>query len=159
MRKREQEGYTEKELVNAHFESVKYKDLEWIKEQGGPFTKPEEVDEYMNSSHGEEIINKRLYVEVRYARNSCLSMKPTASVFRLKRNFQKLPSQEYAENMKEYLGDAKKKSNLTADDLSAILEDISNIGKDLQKSQNSDDIQSNLGMLCISYTFFTSIKD
>ena len=83
MRKREQEGYTEKELVNAHFESVKYKDLEWIKQQGGPFTKPEGVDQYMNSSHGEEIINKRLYVEVRYARNSCLSMKPTASVFSL----------------------------------------------------------------------------
>ena len=78
--------------------------------------------ENVQNNHDDDDIIKRLYMEVRYARHSCLSMKPTASVFRLKRAFKKLSSQEYADNLREYLGDARKKTNLTESDLEAILE-------------------------------------
>ena len=48
-------------------------------------------------------------------------MKHTASVFRLKRDYQNLPSSEYVQNLCQYLGDARSKTVLTAEDLSELL--------------------------------------
>lgn len=58
---------------------------------------------------------------MRYAKNSCLSMKHTASVFRLKRDYKNLSSKEYVENLFQYLGDARSKAVLTAEDLKELL--------------------------------------
>ena len=53
-----------------------------------------------------------------------MSLKHSASVFRLKRAYKNLESSEYAENLKEYLGDKKKKSMLTMNDLGFVLRKI-----------------------------------
>ena len=70
-------------------------------------------------------------------------MKPTASVFRLKRAFKKLSSQEYADNLHEYLGDVRKKTNLTESDLEAILELLSNQDGHQQTTQQASAIRMN----------------
>ena len=82
--------------------------------------------------------NSRLYIEVRYGKNSCLSLKHTASIFRLKRDHRNLSSGEYVENLCQYLSDVRSKTSLTTDDLSLVLEELN------QKKTNyvNEDIQS-----------------
>ena len=65
--------------------------------------------------------NKRLYIEIRYAKNTCLSLKHSSSVFTLRRKNRNLSSEEYASNLKEYLGDARHKTSLTMEDLTNVL--------------------------------------
>ena len=80
-------GNQKKDLVNRHYEAVKLTDLEYLKLNGGPFTTPEEVEEFMKKTKESKEKNKRLYTEVRYAKNTCMSLKHSAAVFRLKRSY------------------------------------------------------------------------
>ena len=65
--------------------------------------------------------NKRLYVEVRYARASSNTLKKTACIFRLKRNGRSLTTQEYADNLIKYIDDTESMNTLTLAALSTIL--------------------------------------
>ena len=47
----------------------------------------------------DELKNKRMYIEVRYACKTSLSLKETASVFRLKRDNRNLPTEEYVDSL------------------------------------------------------------
>ena len=120
MRRMEEEGNLKKEFDNNHIEDVRYKDLEYLKERGGPFTTAKEVKEFDLNTDESQDKNIRLYTGVRYAKNSCLCLKHTASVFRLKRDYKNLQSNKYIENLCQYLGDAKNKTVLTSDDLSLL---------------------------------------
>ena len=69
----------------------------------GPFTRPEEVSDYLASTSCDDAIkNRRLYVEVRLAKKTCLSLKPTSSIFKLKRDGKNLETTEYAKNLMNY---------------------------------------------------------
>ena len=46
MRRMEEEGNLKKDVDNNHIEDVRYKDLEYLKERGGPFTTAKEVKEF-----------------------------------------------------------------------------------------------------------------
>ena len=59
--------------------------------------------------------------EVKYARMTCTSLKPTAPVFRLERKSKSLPTQEYAENLITYLDTARCTKTLTLQDLNHVL--------------------------------------
>ena len=135
MKRLEEEGNLRKDIDNNHIGNVKYADLEYLKARNGPFTKLEEVVEYDCNTPESKEKNKRLYTEVRYAKNSCLSMKHT-SVFRLKRGHRNLSSKEYVENLCQYLGDSRIKTVLTADDLSELLRKL---------NQDQDDDQIEIG--------------
>ena len=124
MRKMEETGNLKKDVDNNHIESVKYRDLEYLKEKNGLFTTAEEVRDFDANTPESSEKNKRLYIEVRYAKNSCLSLKHTASVFRLKKVHKNLSSKEYVENLCQYLSDARNKTALTAADLSLVLTDL-----------------------------------
>ena len=124
MRKMEETGNLKKDVDNNHIESVKYRDLEYLKEKNGLFTTAEEVRDFDANTPESSEKNKRLYIEVRYAKNSCLSLKHTASVFRLKKDHKNLSSKEYVENLCQYLSDARNKTALTAADLSLVLTDL-----------------------------------
>ena len=63
----------------------------------------------------------KLYNEVRYARLTSLSLKPIASVFRLKKNYQNLHSFEYGETLISYFGRVQSYTTLTTKDLNNIL--------------------------------------
>ena len=136
MKRMEEEGNLKKDEDNNHIEGVKYKDLEYLKERNGPFTTVDEVNEFdAITPEGPEKI-KRLYTEVRFAKNSCISLKHTASVFRLQRDHKKLPSKEYVENLCQYLGDARNKTVLTAEDLSVVLTNLITSNDEAGKTTN-----------------------
>ena len=118
------DGNQKKDVANQHYEAVKLKDLDYLKACGSPFTTSEVVENLRKDIESKEK-NKRLYVEVRYAKNTCMSLKHSASVFRLKRAYKNLESTEYAENLKEYFGDSRNKSMLTMNDLTSVLRKIS----------------------------------
>ena len=117
MKKMEKEGNLKKDIENNHASNIMYRDLEYLKARGGPFTRVEEVVDFDRNTEESKEKNVRLCTEVRYAKNSCLSMKHTSSVFRLKRDHKNLSSKEYVENLSQYLGDARSKKMLTAEDL------------------------------------------
>ena len=124
MREEENESFASKDDVNSHLETVKYKDLEFLKGRDGPFVSAEEVEVYMNGDETAEEKNKRLYTEVRYAKNTSLRLKHSDPVFRLKRDYKNLTNEEYAANLMNYLGSARKTSSLTVNDLSNAISKI-----------------------------------
>ena len=75
----------------------------------------------------DDVKNKRLYNEVRYARITCMSLKGTAAVFRLKRNHRNLSTEEYAENLISFLSNARLCKTITMANLTNIMHGI--IGK------------------------------
>ena len=69
MKKKKEEGNLKKDEDNNHISS--------------PFKKPEEVIKFNQKTPETKDKNKRLYRDVSYAKNLCLSLKYTASVFHL----------------------------------------------------------------------------
>ena len=51
----------------------------------GPFSRENEIKRYLLHQVDDDTKNKRMYDEVRYARISCISLKPTAAALRLKK--------------------------------------------------------------------------
>ena len=125
MKVMERDAFAEKEKINTHLDSVKFKDLEFLKTKEGPLTTLEEVDIFMDKK---QMIpkekNHRLYVEVRYAKNTSLRLKHSDSVFRLRRDNKNLSSEEYSENLKTYLGSARKIKTISISDLSDVIAKI-----------------------------------
>ena len=80
MKKMEEEGNTKKDFANNKVSNVMYDGLVYLKGRNGPFTKPEDVLHFHENTQESIEKNKRLYVEVRYANNSCLSRKHTSCI-------------------------------------------------------------------------------
>lgn len=74
----------------------------------------EEVDRYFKGNETFEEKNARMYVEVRYAKNTSLRLKHNDELFR---GHKKLTDKVYAENLMIYLGNVRKTSNLSTRDL------------------------------------------
>ena len=72
-------------------------DIEFLKKQNlpGPFTRSNEVSRYLGSDINDAVKNKHLYIEVRLAKRTCLSLKPSSSTFKLKRAVRSLMPDEY----------------------------------------------------------------
>ena len=81
----------------------------------GPFTSPEEIDTYITKK------NKRMYDEVKYARITSTSLKSTNAIFRLKKNYKNLPTEEYVDNLSAYLSNARSCKTLTIEDLRNVI--------------------------------------
>ena len=147
----EEQGYTEKEILNTKKDNVKLQDLELLKKDNppGPFTNEQEVQCYIDDqSVTEDIKNKRMYTEVRYARNTCLSLKNAekATMFRLKTSGQKnLSTLEYAENLIQYFGNTKNVENLSLDDFNAALLGVINkSSNERAQGQNREEGSTNV---------------
>ena len=86
MKELEIKDFTANEALNLTHENKKLSDLSVLKEQEipGPFTSSNEIQSFMNSFPDSKEKNKCLYLEVRYERESSLSLKRTAAVFKLK---------------------------------------------------------------------------
>ena len=68
---------------------------------GGPFTRS--CDVYMaNRRIDADTKNARLYLEVRYARDTAHRFPKPVSLFRLKQNYKNLPSDTYSKNLEAY---------------------------------------------------------
>ena len=116
-------GFTAKEALNLTQENKKLKDLENLKQQEipGPFTSSKDVLDYMSSCPDSKEKNKRMYLEVRYARESSCSLKRTAIIFKLKNRGKNLNTEDYATNLCHYFDSAKSCSTLTLADLNNVL--------------------------------------
>ena len=125
----EKEGMSLKEAASLTQEKKKLQDLEFLKAQTppGPFTSADEVEKYMKDEVDvdEAEKNERLYVEVRYAKMSTSNMKRSSAVFRLKKNYKKLESDDYAHNLRVYFGCINSVSTITLSDFSYILTGLS----------------------------------
>ena len=93
------EGLGVKEQQNIAVDQRRNSDLLKIKEKGGPFGTSEEVKAFMSSDFAEAEKVERLYLEVRYARDSCVSFPKNSEIFRLKRAYKKLDANTYADNL------------------------------------------------------------
>ena len=79
-------------------------DLTKLKDLGGPFTTADEVDTFMCTDLSDSDKVSRLYLEVRYHRDTCVSLPKSSEIFKLKRGYKNLVPAEYATNLKIYLG-------------------------------------------------------
>ena len=118
----QKQGYDKKKLINAKKESNKLKDLTYLKSQvsPGPFTTADEVRSNIRLPLEENEKNKRLYVEVWYARVYSSTLKETASILRIKQNGRNLTTQEYADNLIKYMDDTESMNTLTLADLNTV---------------------------------------
>ena len=113
------EAYSDKEKSCLKEESTKYSLLQKLKKEDipEPFTNEDEIKRYLLHQVDDDTKNKQMYDEVRYARISCMSLKPTAAVFCLKRNHKNLTTAEYVENLIAYLSNACCCKTITVEDL------------------------------------------
>ena len=70
MKELQKKGFDEKDAMNLKKEASKLKN----QTIPGPFTSTDEIDKYISSSKDQHEQQNRLYVEVRCARVTCLSM-------------------------------------------------------------------------------------
>ena len=88
----QEKGFNQNDVVNVKLESQKLKDLEFLKKQShsGPFTSSKEVSQFMDAVDESKEKNQRMYVEVRFQKNTTTGLKKDHAVFRLKRNAKNL---------------------------------------------------------------------
>ena len=99
------EGHDQKDDDSKAADKRRVKDLKTLKESGGPFTSVDEVNAYLeNDSITEEEKGKRMYVEVRYCRDTTVSLPKKSDLFRLQEKHKPLPVGRLAANLKTYLG-------------------------------------------------------
>ena len=120
-----EKGLEQKQAANVTVDKRRNRDLQELKEQGGPFTNSEEVELYVNDSEiSEDIKNKRLYLEIRYARDISLSIPKTSDIFRLKKDYKNLPTLKYATNLQVYLKNVTCKTSVSLTDFLSALQSL-----------------------------------
>ena len=103
MRKLQEQGCTEKELLNVKKEANRLKDLTFLKDQDqpGPFTSKEDVLRFVDSCEESPEKVKRMYTEVRYAK-ACSGLGDNMAFFRLVKKGKKLTCEEYQDELVKY---------------------------------------------------------
>jgi hypothetical protein len=124
------QGMQDKEIANLAVDRRRNKDHDTLKAMGGPFTSSAAVDQYIVSSEPDyETKLSRLYLEVRYARDTSLSLPKTSDLFRLIKDHKKLPLSTYAVNIKLYLDNITSNAEVSIDDLSKVMDALLNKAK------------------------------
>ena len=124
----EEAGLHKKESVSLATEKRKNGDLQKLKAQGGPMTTPEEVDLLVNDDSLTDVEKlDRLYIEVRYARDTTLSLPKSSSIFRLKEKYKKLAVETYRLNLKVYLSKVSSSSFTTWEDYDNAMLQLQNV--------------------------------
>lgn len=82
----------DKEIANVAVDRRRNKDLDTLKGMGGPFTSAAAVEEYVAATDIDERTKVgRLYLEVRYARDTSLSLPKASDLFRLMKDHKSSP--------------------------------------------------------------------
>ena len=123
-------GLNNKQAQKLNKDNRKLADLAILRQQGGPFVTPEEIDAYMASNIPVEEKQKRLRTEVRYARDSALSFPRNHPVFRIMdtstKPYKLLSPQKFAENLKTFLNKCTGKTYITLDEFRAAIQSFQN---------------------------------
>ena len=101
-------GLDEKAAQQVQKESFKHKLLRNLKEDGGPFTSVEDVESYMRREISEKEKQKRVKMEVQYARATSVRMDQKDQLFKImtvrEGKRQTMSSAEFSENLRLYFG-------------------------------------------------------
>ena len=88
---------------------------------------PDEVDLLVNDDSQTDAAKlDRLYLEIRYARDTTLSLPKSSSLFRLKEKYKKLALETYRLNLKVYLSKVSSASFTTLDDFANAMLQLQN---------------------------------
>ena len=79
-----------------------------------------QVDEYLKSDDSNKV--ERLYIEMRYARDTSLSMPKNSDIFTLMKDHRRLSEETYATNLKLYLDNVVSIADVTMDDLDRAID-------------------------------------
>ena len=120
------EGMGDKEIQNLAVDKRRNADLSLLTAAGGPFTKSEQVDQFMKEVMEEKQRNQRLYIEVRYARDASVAFPKSSDIFKLKKNYRNLESSMYAANLKAYLDKLVCHVNMDMTDFTEAVTKLSN---------------------------------
>ena len=113
----QQSGLEKKEVESMACDRRKMGDLDWLKAEGGPFTKAEQVDKFVAKKDiTEKEKQAQLYKEVRYARDSSLSLPKTSDIFKLKENYKPLSVDRFSKNLKVYLSKVTTNASVSWED-------------------------------------------
>ena len=110
-----------KETQNRAVDQRRNADLEKLKAMGGPFSSSAEVKLFATSDLPEREKVARLYLEVRLARDSCVSFPKNYDIFRLKRNYKNLDSVSYCDNFVVFFDKITFRNNVTMEDFDSAL--------------------------------------
>ena len=112
-------------LATLATEKRKNGGLQKLKAQGGPMATPDEVDLLVNDDSQTDAVKlDRLYLEIRYARDTTLSLPKSSSLFRLKEKYKDLET--YRLNLKVYLSTVSSASFTTWDDFDNAMLQLQN---------------------------------
>ena len=117
-----EEGLSSKEAQNRTVDQRRNADLAKLKELGGPFSSSEEVRAFLSSPVAEDKKVARLYLEVRYARDSCVSFPKNSDIFRLKKGYKHLDSKSYSDNLMVFLDKVSFRNSVEMSDFRAALD-------------------------------------
>ena len=99
--------------------------LESLKEDGGPFTSAEQIDEYLKCKKDVKTKSNRLRNEVVYARDTSPSLPKSNSVFRIftteNKKRKMLSVDQFANNLKILLGKRSQRNSITLGDFQNAL--------------------------------------
>ena len=97
-------GLSKKEAISLTTVRRCLKDLEQLKACGGPVTSQDEVNRLVSDANLSEVEKQnRLFTEVRYARDTSLSLPKASPLFSLMYKYKKLPVETYGKNLRVYL--------------------------------------------------------
>ena len=115
-------GMEVKEIANLSTDKQRNADLDKLIKLGGPFTSPDNVETYMaRDDLDEKEKGKRLFLEVRHAKNSSVSFPKVSELFRVKKAYKNLPNDMYAQNLIAYLKRISCHINMDMGDFRAAL--------------------------------------
>ena len=144
---------TKKETENLKIDKRQNSDLSKLKDMGGPFVSKSEVDLYVaREDFTPKEKDTRLYIEVRYARDSCLSLPKSSKIFRLKRAYKNLSVDKYSTNLKIYFEKVETNVSATRMDFLAALEKLTQWMNILGSMNDSNIISYVLKLYTYLYT-------
>jgi hypothetical protein len=114
-----------KELTNLNVDKRRISDLQKLKGFGGPFTEEKEVSQFCNSALPDSEKVDRLYLEVRYARDTSLSVPKSSEIFRLKKGYKKLDYETLGKNLGVFLSKLVCNKSVTLKDFDDALSKLS----------------------------------
>ena len=73
----QEKSFSEKDIINLKLEDQKLKDLEFLRNQisPGPFTKPEDVNTFMEDTPESKDKNNRMFIEIRFQKNTSTAIR------------------------------------------------------------------------------------
>ena len=111
-----------RQVAKLHVENRSLSTLKTLKKDGGPFTNADDVEEYVTSNIPDEIKQKCLHNEVVYARDTSMSLPRASVLFKIMnvdkqtKKRKKLSAEDFAKNLKLYLGKVQDRSSVSMDD-------------------------------------------